>query len=218
MFVLPDPLDITEGDVVAIGGKLSTENLFDAYSKGIFPWPQKGLPMLWFCPQQRGVLDFKDLTISKSLRRALKKPWVVTYNKAFNKVINECARQFRPGQDGTWISNQMIQAYTAFHHQGYAFSVECWLDQELVGGLYGVSVNGFFAGESMFYKVNDASKVALISLVKTLEAQGVEFLDIQMVTPHLEKLGAKYISKTQFLERLQGGAKPPKMRESTKLN
>lgn len=208
MFAFPDPRRIESGDVVAVGGSVNAESLLAAYAKGIFPWPQEGLPMLWFCPMQRGVIDFADLKISKSLRRSMQKPWRFSVNQAFETVINECASQKRTGQTGTWLSHEMISGYMALHQAGAAFSVETWLDDEIVGGLYGVDLGYAVSGESMFHKVNDASKVALVHLIELLRRRGLYYLDVQMITPHVERMGGKYIPKIEFLNRLDQKSKP----------
>lgn len=199
--------------IVDIREDLSVETLLEAYSFGIFPWPHEGFPMLWFSPPQRGVLDFKDLHIPRSLKRqARQSDWSFTADQAFDLVVEECAAQPRPSQSGTWINRRLMEAYKKFHHAGYAHSVECWnVEGELIGGLYGVYVAGVFAGESMFYKVTGASKLSLLMLIDFLSSQGIAWMDCQMVTPHMQKIGAKYISRWEFLKRVEaskGKARP----------
>jgi leucyl/phenylalanyl-tRNA--protein transferase len=154
----PDPLLAGDQDVVAVNDEITVDLLLEAYSFGIFPWPQEGLPVLWFSPVERGILEFQDFRISKSLQRTLQKNrFRVTWNRAFREVMMACQRQKRPGQAGTWITDEMLTAYTEFHRQGYAHSVECWRDDQLVGGVYGVFVAGVFGGESMFHSsVNES--------------------------------------------------------------
>lgn len=160
--------------------------------------------MLWFCPDQRGIIDFADVKINRSLKKFLAKTnFTVTFNQAFEEVILECSRVPRPGQAGTWITPPIIKAYQQFHQAGYAHSVEVWQGANLVGGLYGVSVGALFAGESMFFKKSNASKVALLGLMQELKRLGHTWLDIQMLTPVTESLGGKYITKKEFFERLK---------------
>lgn len=201
----PDPAQFTIDGIVAMSDDVNSETLFEAYSFGIFPWPHPELPCLWFCPDERGVLDFSDLHISRSLEKFLRKTrFQVTFNKAFDDVIEECSRAPRAGQpQGSWITPPMMKAYKKFHKEGYAHSVECWLGDRLVGGLYGVYVGGVFSGESMFYKESQASKFCLVKLVEALERNGLAWMDIQMVTSVTESLGGRYISKASFLERVE---------------
>lgn len=193
---------------MAFGGDLHPESLRLAYRQGIFPWPMetpggKPLPLTWFSPNPRAILDFSELHIPRSLERARKRcTWRFTQNQAFEAVIRACARTPRPGQKGTWINSEMLQAYVRFHHEGCAHSVEVWEGETLVGGIYGVDVDGAFAGESMFHLQPNASKLALLHLVDLLRQCGREWMDIQMMTPHLESLGAREISRDEFLEKL----------------
>lgn len=192
-------------DLVAVGGKLDVGTLLAAYSKGIFPWPQEGAPLLWFFPEQRGVLDFTELHIPESLYKFIKKNsyrFQFTVNDAFPKVIEACQLQKRKDQPGTWIIPELKRAYIEFHYAGYAHSIECWEDGSLVGGVYGVFVNGVFSGESMFHKTTNASKMSLIYLVDWLKQQGISWMDTQMVTPLLASFGGKYISDREYFDRL----------------
>lgn len=203
----PDPWILPEESdgLIYIGGNLSTENLVQAYSMGIFPWPLEEIyPLFWFCPQPRGVLDFVDLHIPRSVKKWQKKhSYHFTFNKAFTQVMEECSRQPRPGQEGTWIIPSMLPAYKKFHEDGYAHSIECWKGDRLVGGLYGVYVKGVFSGESMFHLEPNCSKLCLIEMVQKLKSLGLQWMDIQMLTPVTEQLGGHYISRRDFLVRLK---------------
>lgn len=202
----PDPAGATMDGIVAMGDELSVETLFEAYSFGIFPWPHPDLPCLWFCPDDRGVLDFKDLHVSRSLEKFIRKTdYEITFNQAFSTVMAACAKVPRPNQSGTWITPEIERVYGEFHKLGYAHSVECWAheEKELVGGLYGVFVGGVFSGESMFFKKSNASKLCLIRLVEQLQQNGLTWMDIQMVTNVTSQLGGKYIAKSEFLERVK---------------
>lgn len=202
-FVFPDPSQIGETDIVGILDNLSVDILYQAYSQGIFPWPHEGWPLLWFCPQERAILEFAKIHLSRSLRKFLRTTDLkVTFNEDFPAVIEACSHMPRPNQKGTWINESMKRAYTLFHHSGYAHSVEVWDKGVLVGGLYGVYVRGVFSAESMFYKQDNASKLALWHLTETLKAKGHHWMDIQMLTPHMEKWGAMLIPRARFLQML----------------
>lgn len=191
--------------LVYIGGDLEPETLVSAYEKGIYPWPFEELyPLFWFCPEQRGVLDFTELHVPRSLEKVRKKSnFHVTFDRAFDQVIDYCSKQPRPGQKGTWITPSMVEAYKKFHRLGYAHSVECWNAEKLVGGLYGVYVRGVFSGESMFHLEPNASKISLITLIEKLREHGLDWIDIQMVTPVTGHLGGKYIPRRDFLTRIK---------------
>jgi leucyl/phenylalanyl-tRNA--protein transferase len=200
----PDPRHALEEGIVEVSDDVRVERLFEAYSFGIFPWPQPNLPVLWFCPDPRGVLDFAQFHVPRSLHKAIvKSPLHCTFNRCFDLVVAACARVPRPGQEGTWISDRLCQAYGAFHRAGYAHSLEVWNGDDLVGGLYGVYVAGVFCGESMFYTQPNASKIAVVRLVECLRANGLQWMDIQMVTPVLEQMGGSYISREDYLSRLE---------------
>ena len=205
--IFPDPWILPEESdgLIYIGGDLETETLIQAYSKGIFPWPLEEMyPLFWFCPGPRGVLDFSDLHIPKSLEKIRRRnKYRFTFNKAFSNVVDECCKQPRPGQKGTWIIPRMISAYKAFHQAGFAHSIECWDEDRLVGGLYGVYVKGIFSGESMFHLEPNTSKLCLIEMALKLQSLGLTWMDIQMLTPVTEQLGGHYISRRDFLARLQ---------------
>lgn len=201
--VFPDPRATDSDGLLCVGGDLKVDTLVTAYSMGIFPWPQEGLPLLWFSPPKRGVLDFAEAHWPRRFLRELKDTsFQITFNTAFAEVIRECAKIPRSHESGTWILPPMIGAYERFHRAGYAHSVECWQDDRLVGGLYGVYVGGVFSGESMFFKESSASKRCFHALVQKLSASGLQWMDIQMVTPVLETFGGKYISRDEYLERV----------------
>lgn len=190
-------------DIVAVGGDLAPDTLLRAYRRGVFPWPAEGLPLLWFCPRERAVLDFGSLHIGGSLRRARRRSALrFTIDRAFPRVIRACAKAPRPGQDGTWITPAMAAAYTRLHERGIAHSVEAWQGDDLVGGVYGVDVDGAFSAESMFHELPDASKLALLHLVDHLRERGLDWIDIQVMTPHMERLGAGVLPRAAFLRRL----------------
>lgn len=202
----PDPhtTEIFE-DVIAVGGLLDAPNLQLAYSMGIFPWPHEGYPMLWFCPEERGILEFSELYVNRSLDKWIRKnaPSItVTVNKDFAQVIYECQQQVRQGQVGTWITSEIIEAYTQLHKLGGAISVECWEDDVMISGIYGVKCDNYFSCESMFFKKSNASKYAFLKLVEHLETLGLDWMDLQMVTDVSGSFGGKYISREEFLERI----------------
>ena len=197
-----DPATAIDG-IVAVGGPLTTTNLLRAYCRGIFPWPINETVLPWCCPEERGVLDFDDLHIPRRLARTRNKTtFHFTIDRAFRQVITHCATVQRKHESGTWITRQMIRAYCELHRQGHAHSVEVWEDAELVGGMYGVDACGSFSGESMFSLRSDASKLALLFLIDHLKERGLNWIDIQMVTPHLEALGAKEVPRADFLAKL----------------
>lgn len=199
----PDPRTASPEGIVAIGGDLHPESLITAYRQGIFPWPVENLPLLWFCPPERAVVDFARLHVPRSLARASRKsPFRLTLDRAFADVIRACASSPRPGQDGTWITPAVIEAYIRLHGLGIAHSVEAWEGDELVGGVYGVDVEGAFAAESMFYRRSNASKLCILKLIDHLAARGLDWMDVQTMTPHMERLGARLIDRETFLERL----------------
>jgi leucyl/phenylalanyl-tRNA--protein transferase len=186
--------------ILAIGGDLSPERLLLAYQNGIFPWFNEDEPILWWCPEERMVLFFEDLKISKSMRNIInQKKFNITFNTAFREVITHCKKAFRKGQEGTWITNEMVEAYCKLNHLGIAKSVEVWQDNELVGGLYGIDLGHIFCGESMFSSVSNASKVAFIYLAKQLEFAGYRLLDCQVYNDHLASLGCVEIDREDFL-------------------
>jgi leucyl/phenylalanyl-tRNA--protein transferase len=197
------PLDkaLTEPNgLLAMGGDLSTQRLIKAYHSGVFPWFNEGEPLLWWSPNPRTVIFLDELRINKTLRKFINKsPYKITVNAAFTEVIAQCANApFR--NDDTWIIEPMQNAYSLLHQKGYAHSIEVWQDDLLVGGLYGVAINGFFSGESMFYLKDNASKCALVALKLHLESVGVKFIDCQLMNPFLADMGAVDISRFSFME------------------
>ncbi len=189
--------------LLAMGGDLSAARLLQAYRQGIFPWFNADEPILWWSPDPRMVLFPAELNVSHSLKKTLRRtPFEVRTDTAFTVVMRACAAP-RQGQAGTWISEPMIAAYTELHRQGFAHSVETWLDGELLGGLYGVAIGQMFYGESMFSRATDASKIAFVALVNRLQADGFGLIDCQMRTAHLASLGAREIPRTEFSQYLQ---------------
>lgn len=197
----PDYSEASADGLLAIGGDLSVERLVFAYQNGVFPWYGLDEPILWWSPNPRFVLFPEKLKVSKTMRQILRKQvFKVTVNQDFKSVIQACSKIKREGQNDTWITNEMINAYLKLHELGYAKSVEVWQNNHLVGGLYGVDLgNGVFCGESMFAKVSNASKVGFITLV---QQSHYKLIDCQVHTHHLESLGAESISRTHFLEYL----------------
>lgn len=198
--VFPDPRRGDDEGLVAIGGDLSTPRLRAAYAAGIFPWYNEGFPVLWWSPNPRAVLSAEDLHVSRSMaRRLAKRDYAVTWNLAFSEVIAACG-EGRKG--GTWIVPEMRLAYQRLHHDGHAHSVEVWQANRLVGGLYGVQCGALFAAESMFHRLTDASKIAVIAASRSLGRAGIEVFDVQFATPHLRSLGVKEISRDDYLARV----------------
>jgi leucyl/phenylalanyl-tRNA--protein transferase len=198
----PPHLAIREG-LLAVGGDLSVERLLLAYRSGIFPWYSKGEPILWWSPDPRLVLYPEELRVSRSLRRIIKKKiFHVTFDQAFEEVIQACADVKRSYGDGTWITDEMKAAYCELHRRGHAHSVEAWQDDKLVGGLYGVSIGRAFFGESMFSLVSNASKVAFAIFVQKLQQLDFKLIDCQVRTDHLIRFGAREVPRKLFLEQL----------------
>ncbi len=190
--------------LLAIGGDLSMPRLLNAYRQGIFPWFSEGEPILWWSPDPRMVLLPDDLKISTSLKKSIKQQkFEIRFNTAFREVISACSTSSRIGQSGTWITDEIIAAYCRLYEAGFAISAEAWLDHQLVGGCYGVRIGRMFYGESMFYRVSDASKIAFVHLVELLNYQGVKMIDCQMNTAHLARFGAKGIPRDLFMRILQ---------------
>ncbi|WP_299589949.1 leucyl/phenylalanyl-tRNA--protein transferase [Mucilaginibacter sp.] len=202
--LFPDPELAEDDGLLAVGGDLSIDRLLLAYQNGIFPWYSEDEPILWFSPHERFVLYPEELKISKSMHRVLNSgTFTVTTNQCFEKVIAACSQMERNGQDGTWITAGMQAAYIELHHKGYAHSVEVWQDDNLVGGLYGVRVGHVFCGESMFSKVSNASKTALIYLCNS----GLyKLIDCQVYTAHLASMGAKMISRGEYVFTLNNSS------------
>jgi leucyl/phenylalanyl-tRNA--protein transferase len=211
--VFPDPERAEPDGLLAVGGDLSPERLLAAYAAGIFPWFSEGTPILWWSPDPRLVLDPDRLHVSRSLQRTIRRRrFRVTSDTAFERVIRRCASRERPGQDGTWITEEMVRAYLRLHRLGYAHSFEAWEGETLAGGLYGVSLGAAFFGESMFADRPDASKVAFVRSVEVLSGRGLELLDAQVRTEHLLRLGAREIPRREFLRRLAHALRKPTWR------
>ncbi|MEJ2329062.1 MAG: leucyl/phenylalanyl-tRNA--protein transferase [Gammaproteobacteria bacterium] len=199
-FPPPSMAETDPDGLLAIGGDLSETRLLNAYRAGIFPWFSDNQPILWWSPDPRTLLFPDKLHVSRSLRKSLRRQiYHVTFDTAFEQVIRYCAVIPRSGQQGTWITNRMLQAYCKLHRQGHAHSVEVWHGDELAGGLYGVAIGAAFYGESMFTRQRDASKIALVKLVDKLAAAGFLFIDCQVITDHLLSLGAETVDRTAFL-------------------
>lgn len=198
--LFPSPEQASAEGIVAVGGDLQPERVMLAYRKGIFPWFESDDFLLWWSPDPRMVLFPDRLKVSKSMRTVLrKKQFEVTFNKAFDQVVEACAKVKRFGQNGTWITPGLMEVYSTLHTQGHAHSVEVWEEGFLVGGLYGIDLGTVFCGESMFSKSSNASKVALIYLVKELKKNKYELIDCQVPTQHLASMGAEPVSRTEFL-------------------
>jgi len=206
----PSP-ELAEGNgLLAVGGDLSQERLLKAYSMGIFPWYSEDSPILWWSPDPRLVIFPDELRVSRSLKQCMRKGlFTVTMNKAFVQVMQACAEVIRKGQSGTWITGEMIRAYTGLHAAGYAHSVEIWHEKNLVGGLYGIVLGKVFFGESMFARMSDASKVAFVTFVEHLKQQGFRLIDCQVQTEHLVSLGARNIPRSTFLKILKKSLSQP---------
>ncbi len=210
MYILPKELffppvsNANLDGILAIGGDLSPERLLLAYKSGVFPWFEAGEPIIWWSPNPRMVLFLDELVVSKSMRNILNRNiFKVTFNQNFRDVISNCQQVKRDGQNGTWITNDMIEAYCKLNEMGIAKSVEVWQNDELVGGLYGIDLGHVFCGESMFSKVSNASKVAFIALVEKLKKEHYQLLDCQVYNEHLESLGCREIPRTDFMQILK---------------
>jgi len=198
----PDPNDANEDGIVAWDGDLNPSRLIRAYQNGIFPWYSAGDPILWWSPNPRLIMELDDFKLSKSLKKSMKK-FTYKFDTAFEEVMYECSKAPRDGQNGTWIQDDIIEAYTTLYGMGIAHSIESYYENKLVGGLYGVAVGGVFCGESMFAKKSDASKSAYATLIKHLKSRGYNFVDCQVPTEHLKSLGAKEVTREYFLNRLK---------------
>ncbi len=196
----PDPESVDAQDLVAVGGDLTAERLLAAYRQGLFPWTAN--PITWWSPDPRGIFELDQFHVSASLAKTIRhRPYEITLDQAFREVMQGCAAP-APGRERSWITEEFITAYTRLHEAGQAHSVECWSQGQLAGGIYGVSVGGLFAGESMFHRADNASKLALHHLVQHLRAKGFRLFDLQMVTPITRTLGATEISRREYLARL----------------
>lgn len=204
------PVELAEEGLLAVGGDLTPERLLLAYATGIFPWYEEGLPILWHSPDPRMVLDLSELHVPRSLEKRMRKgPYRLALDTQFREVMEACAVIPRPNQDGTWITSEMLEAYVRLHELGLAHSVEAFHDDELAGGLYGVSLGSIFFGESMFAWEEDASKIAFAALGTQLAAWGITHVDCQVHTPHLERFGAREIRRAEYLELLHAALEKP---------
>lgn len=195
--------------LLAIGGDLSPTRLLSAYRQGIFPWFSDDEPIMWWSPSPRMILFPKELRISRSLKKTINKQlFDIRFNTAFEAVMQACSEVSRPDQDGTWITQTMINAYCQLHEMGYAQSAEAWLDGKLVGGCYGIKIGQVFFGESMFHRVSDASKVAFVHMVQHLHDSQINMIDCQMNTAHLARFGAKEVDRKTFEQQLRQGIQP----------
>jgi leucyl/phenylalanyl-tRNA--protein transferase len=210
------PTDHAEPDgLLAVGGDLSAERLLLAYRLGIFPWYSEGQPILWWSPDPRIILEPGEFHLSRRLSQILKKGnFKVTFDRAFTEVIRGCSATPRKGQDGTWITPEMMDAYIRLHKMGFAHSAESWLDDEVVGGIYGISLGRCFFGESMFFTQSNASKVALATMIQRFMTWGFHMVDAQVTSEHLIRLGAKEIPRHVFLKRLQAALRYPTQKGS----
>jgi leucyl/phenylalanyl-tRNA--protein transferase len=208
--VFPSPHLASREGLLAVGGDLSVERLLLAYSSGIFPWYSDGEPILWWSPDPRLVLYPNELKISRSLRKVIRQDvFDIHMDRAFETVISECAQVRLENQESTWIVDDMVRAYCRLHGAGFAHSVEAWQGNALVGGLYGVSIGKCFFGESMYTRVTNASKVALVALVEHVKPLGFAFIDCQIPTAHLFRLGAREISRSRYLGELTDALRYP---------
>jgi leucyl/phenylalanyl-tRNA--protein transferase len=198
------PVHLAEDGLLALGGDLQPERLLLGYTQGIFPWYAENLPILWHSPDPRMVMATRDLVVQRSLRKAIRRrPYELRMDTAFLGVLEGCSSVPRPGQSGTWLIPEMVDAYMQLHELGFAHSIEAWAEGELVGGLYGVSLGGAFFGESMFARAPDASKIAFVAAVHQLDAWGIGLIDCQVHTDHLERFGAYEVPRTAYLEMLR---------------
>lgn len=206
-FTWPKPHPTDQLGVVALDYLLTPERLLSAYRHGIFPWPDgtPGHPIPWVCPPRRAILEFSALHVPRNLRKAQRHATEMRYttDTAFPAVIASCAATPRPGQDGTWITPPMLAAYVELHRRGHAHSIEVWQGETLVGGLYGVTAGGVFTGESMFHRIDNASKLAVLFLIEHLRMRGASWMDIQQLTPHFALLGAREVPRATFLTMLR---------------
>ncbi|HUS33102.1 MAG TPA: leucyl/phenylalanyl-tRNA--protein transferase [Kofleriaceae bacterium] len=207
------PVHLAEDGLLALGGDLRPERLLLGYTQGIFPWYAENLPILWHSPDPRMVMTTRDLVVQRSLKKAIRKrPYEVRTDTAFEEVLRGCAESPRPGQSGTWLIPEMIDAYMKLHDLGFAHSFEAWRGDELVGGLYGVSLGAAFFGESMFARATDASKIAFVASVRQLDAWNIGLIDCQVHTEHLERFGAYEVPRLEYLQLLTRALDEPTRR------
>ena len=208
--IFPDPSNANPEGLLAYGGNLEPETIIQAYTQGIFPWYDESSPIMWWSPDPRMVLFPKEMKISNSLKHTLNsRKYKCSFDQSFKEVISQCARVSRAGQKGTWITSEMQKAYLKLHKMGLAHSVETWKNDQLIGGLYGISLGSAFFGESMFHHMPDASKVALYYLNEHIKKWNFDFIDAQTPTSHLKSMGAKEISRDKFLNLLGKSMKKP---------
>jgi leucyl/phenylalanyl-tRNA--protein transferase len=207
------PVHLAEDGLLALGGDLKPERLLLGYAQGIFPWYAENLPILWHSPDPRMVMTTRDLLIDRSLRKSIRRaPYRLAMDTAFNEVLVGCASSPRPGQSGTWLIPEMVEAYGKLHELGFAHSIEAWRDDALVGGLYGVSLGAAFFGESMFAKASDASKIAFCACVRQLDSWGIGLIDCQVHTEHLERFGGYEVPRQGYMELLKRALDEPTKR------
>ncbi len=207
------PVHLAEDGLLALGGDLRPERLLLAYTQGIFPWYAENLPILWHSPDPRMMMTTRDLVIQKSLRKAIRRaPYRLAMDTAFAEVLRGCASVPRPGQTGTWLIPEMVEAYLELHRLGFAHSIEAWDGESLAGGLYGVSLGAAFFGESMFARCPDASKIAFVACVRQLDRWGIGLVDCQVHTEHLERFGAYEVPRAKYLELLEVALDEPTRR------
>lgn len=209
----PDPRRAADHGLVAVGGGYHPRMLLAAYLSGIFPWPSEELPHAWFSPNPRMVLLPEELHVSRSLRKTLRRRrFRITWDRCFGRVIDQCSAAERPGQGGTWISDELVDGFLELHRLGFAHSVEVWRRDRLVGGLYGLSLGAMFCGESMFHLERDASKVAFVALVERVRGWGFHFVDCQVHTELMESFGAREWPRNDFLDELETALREPTRR------
>ena len=216
MPVIFPPIDSASPEgLLAIGGNLDTETLLTAYSQGIFPWPiSHDSPLTWFAPDPRGILEFTNFKISKSFKKFLNKTqFAVKFNQDFEQIVSKCALTPRNHEESTWITQEIINGYKKFFDDGYAYCVGTYNNDLLVGGLYGVCIGDYFTGESMFHTESNASKFALYSLIKNLEASGIKWIDTQMVTPVIQSFGGCNIPRSKFMQKLNDSVHSGRVRK-----
>lgn len=204
-FIFSQPRSETLEGVIAAGGHMTPELLIHAYNHGVFPWPHEGYPLLWFCPDERGIIDFSELHLQKSFQKWLRKhrsEFTITMNKNFLAVLQQCRAVPRRGQAGSWINDEIEKNYLLLHQAGHAYSLEVWREDQLVGGIYGVQSEKYYSCESMFHRETNTSKLALFELIKHLQQSGQTWIDVQMVTEVCERFGGSYIPKNEFLKRI----------------
>jgi len=209
-FNFPNPLYASDEGLLAFGGDLNPNRIMVAYANGIFPWYNENDPILWWCPNPRMILELDEFKVSKSLQKAInKKHFEIKFDENFRQTMIEC-KNMRKEKEGTWIQDELIDAYCKIHEMGFAHSFEAYYNDELVGGGYGVNIGNIFCGVSMFAKKSDASKVALYYLVQRLKTKGFKLIDCQIPTAHLESLGAKTMAREEFLELVKYSLENPK--------